>query len=136
MEIERDKIRALAGFRSALRRFLVFSEEATSDAGVTSLQYQALLAIAAAEGTMRPGDLAKELLLKSNAGVQMVDRLEALGLVARSPSPDDRRAVTIALTEKGKTLVAALAAAHLDQLSRRRKQFADILRQLKRTQAR
>jgi DNA-binding MarR family transcriptional regulator len=132
-EIDQDKIRALAGFRGALRRFLAFSEEAVSDAGVTSLQYQALLAIKAADGRMTPGDLARELLLKANAGVQMVDRLETMDLVARSPSPDDRRSVIVALTAKGDALTVGLVGVHLDNLARRRKQFAEILRQLKRT---
>ena len=133
-EIDQDQIRALAGFRDALRRFLAFSEEAASDAGVTPLQYQALLAIKAADGRMTPGDLARELLIKANAGVQMVDRLEAMDLVARSPSPDDRRSVNVALTAKGDALTLELVAAHLDNLAKRRKQFADVLRQLKRTQ--
>ena len=134
MDLDPEKIRALAGFRSALRRFLAFSEDAVSEAGITSLQYQALLAIKAADGRIALGVLTREMLLKANAAVQMVDRLAAGGLVERSQAPGDRRAVDISLTEKGDGLATRLIAQHLDQLAKRKKQFADILRQLKQTQ--
>lgn len=134
MDADQEKIRALAGFRSALRRFLAFSEDAAREAGVTTLQYQALLAIKAADGRMALGELSRELLLKANAAVQMVDRLAAMDLVSRSPSPDDRRAVNVSLTEKGDALTIRLVALHLRQLAKRKKQFADILRQLRQTQ--
>ena len=134
--MDHEKIRALAGFRAALRRFLAFSEEAAGSAGVTALQYQAMLAIKACGADAMPlGDLARELLLRSNAAVQMVDRLAAIGLVQRVPSTVDRRSVNIALTEKGEALVLKLVTLHLDQLAKRKKQFADLLRQLKQTQA-
>jgi DNA-binding MarR family transcriptional regulator len=136
MDVDREKIRALAGFRSALRRFTAFSEEATRGAGVSAQQYQAMLAVKAADGgSLQVGALASELLLKANAAVQLVDRLEAQGLVTRERSDDDRRTVRVSLTEQGDALVVRLAALHLDQLAKRRKQFADVLRQLKQTQA-
>ena len=134
MDVDQDKLEALAGFRSALRRFLAFSEEATSLAGVTPQQYQALLAVGAAR-SLNVGVFARELLLKQNAAVQLIDRLAAQGLVERVPDADDRRSVQIALTPKGRALLIRLAGLHLDQLARRKKQFADILRRLKRTQA-
>ena len=83
------QIQALAGFRNALRRFLAFSEEATAAAGVTTQQYQAMLAIKAAPtSAMAIADLAAELLLKPNSAVQLVDGplVPALGLVQRDRS--------------------------------------------------
>jgi DNA-binding MarR family transcriptional regulator len=136
MDVDQDKIRALAGFRSALRKFMAFSEEATSGAGITTQQYQAMLAIAAEpHGTMPVGELAQEMLLKPNATVQLVDRLSALGLVERGRSQADRRSVRVSLSSEGRALLMKLAAVHLDQLARRKKQFADILRRLKQTQS-
>ena len=38
----------------------------------------------------------------------LIDRLEKEGLVKRLPHPDDRRAYSICLTEKGKSLEAEL----------------------------
>jgi len=132
MAVSQRQIEALAGFRSALRRFLAFSEEAASDAGLTPQQYQALLAIKShPRGTLRLGDLADDLLLKKHGAVQLVDRMTAARLVERRPSKTDARAVHVVLTEKGDRLLMSLASSHLTQLARRKKQFADILRQLK-----
>jgi DNA-binding MarR family transcriptional regulator len=135
MQVDQDKIRALAGFRSALRRFLAFSEAAASEAGITAQQYQAMLAVAAHEGAMPQGELAQEMLLKPNATVQLVDRLAAGGLVERERSDADRRAVRVSLTDAGRVLLFKLVADHLDQLKKREKQFADVLRRLRQTRA-
>lgn len=135
MELDREKIRALASFRSGLRRFLAFSEEATRGAGVSAQQYQAMLVIKASPDTaLTVGALADEMLLKANAAVQLVDRMAASGLVARERLDTDRRAVRVSLTAEGDALLMKLAASHLDQLAKRKKQFADVLRQLKQTQ--
>jgi DNA-binding MarR family transcriptional regulator len=135
MIADREKIQALAEFRSGLRRFLAFSEEATRDAGITSQQYQAMLAInSSPDGTMTLSDLAREMLLRSNGAVQLADRLAAQGLVCRTRSESDRRSVRVSLTAKGEAVLVRLAMLHLDQLGKRKKQFAGILRQLKRTQ--
>jgi hypothetical protein len=42
--------------------------------------------------------------------------------------------VDVSLTEKGDALAVRMVAMHLNQLAKRKKQFADILRQLKQTQ--
>lgn len=132
MEIDQEQIRALAGFRSALRRFLVFSEEATRKEGVTPQQYQAILAIKARPtGSVSIGELGEELLLKSNAAAQLVDRLVKTGLVKRQNSDASVRLVLVQLTEGGESVLLRLAALHLEQLSKRKKQWADIVRQLK-----
>jgi DNA-binding MarR family transcriptional regulator len=50
---------------------------------------------------MSPSALA-EIVLRSSGGMtQILDRLEAAGLVARAADPSDRRKVTAALTPKG-----------------------------------
>jgi len=130
---DQEKIRALAEFRSALRRFLAFSEEAATAAGTSSQQYQALLAIGGAT-SLTVGALGRELLLKPNAAVQLIDRLEAQGLVARERTEGDRRAVGVTLTSEGRALLQRLAGLHLGQLAKRQKQFADVLRRLRQTQ--
>jgi len=133
MEINAKQIQALAGFRSALRRFLAFSEVASAAAGVTTQQYQALLAIKAGpSGAPAIKELAEELLLKPNSAVQLIDRLAAQGLVQRQPSVASRRSVRVSLTDKGNSVLLHLAALHIAQLNRRKKQLSEILRQLKR----
>ncbi len=120
--------RALAQFRHALRAFLAFSESATQNSGVTTQQYQALLAIKASpDESMMVRELAEELLLKHNNTVQLVDRLVEAKLVRRTPSAEDRRAVVLTLTAKGEEKIAYLAAIHFRELAMRQEELTDIL---------
>jgi DNA-binding MarR family transcriptional regulator len=66
------------------------------------------------------GDVADHLLLKHHSAVELVDRAERAGLVRRSLDPEDHRIVRLALTDDGEQRLAALAATHLDELSRLR----------------
>jgi DNA-binding MarR family transcriptional regulator len=70
------------------------------------------------------------MLLKPNGAVQLVDRLEAQGLVQRRTSPLDRRSVLVSLTHRGEQLVGALAKEHSAELMRRRPRLIDSLRSL------
>ncbi|MGE0416591.1 MAG: MarR family winged helix-turn-helix transcriptional regulator [Acetobacteraceae bacterium] len=122
----------LAGFRSALRRFLAFSESVTRAAGVTSWQYQALLVIRCHPGPgITIGNLATEMLLQHHGAVQLVDRLVRAGLAERQASPTDRRSVLVTLTERGTSLLEGLAAEHLSELLRQEPLLAESLRRLR-----
>jgi DNA-binding MarR family transcriptional regulator len=122
----------LAGFRLAMRRFLSFSEAAVKSAGITSQQYQAMLAIRASEGQeVSMKALAQEMILKPNGAVQLVDRLEALRMVQRRSAKEDRRGVLISLTELGNRVIAVLAAEHSAELVRQRPLLVESLRRLK-----
>ncbi|MBK5570925.1 MarR family transcriptional regulator [Ensifer sp. SSB1] len=104
----------LAGVRLAMRRFLASSEIELSRAGITSQQYQALLVIKTApQNRIRMRGLAEEMLMQHNGAVQLVDRLEAAGLVHRAPSPVDKRSVLVGLTVMGEAALDALARRHL-----------------------
>ena len=136
MALEQDRFKGLAGFRYALRRFLAASEEISRVAGVTPRQYQALLAIKAHEPeAMAMKDLADELLLTHHAAVQLVDRLAKADLAVRQPAPQDRRRVILGLTKKGETLVADLAAGHLDAMLEQEPLLTTSLKRLKRLRA-
>ena len=113
---------ALAGFRYAVRRFLAFSNAAAADAGLTSQQHQALLAIKGFGGTdgLSVGDLAERLLIRNHTAVELVDRLMRAGLVERSHDPADRRRVLISVSEQGEARLANLSSTHLDELRRLR----------------
>ncbi|WP_081940718.1 MarR family winged helix-turn-helix transcriptional regulator, partial [Actinomyces sp. S6-Spd3] len=54
---------------------------------------------------LTPGVLMNELLVSSGTMTNRIDRLEAKGLVERSPSPSDRRAVLVSLTVEGRKRV-------------------------------
>jgi DNA-binding MarR family transcriptional regulator len=62
---------------------------------------------------LTPGALIRQLMLSSGAMTNRLDRLEAAGLVARRPDPDDRRGVVVALTPAGRSLIDAAVADHV-----------------------
>jgi DNA-binding MarR family transcriptional regulator len=62
--------------------------------------------------------LARGANMTPQAMGELVDELEGLGLVARSPDPTDRRAKLITLTESGRQCVAA-GIDTIDDIERR-----------------
>ncbi|SRR5581483_5866287 len=77
-------------------------DEALQTANVTRAQLAALWALAEYGEPMQLGELAEYLhSVRSNA-TQMVDRLEAEGLVQRVFDPKDRRVVLVQITEEGR----------------------------------
>ena len=110
----------LAAFRHALRGFLRFSEDAAAAVGLTTQHYQAMLVLRACPDERRVtiGDLARQLFIKHNSAVGLVDRLVEEKLVLREASSADRRKVELRLTGRGRQLLAKLAAMHRAELTR------------------
>ena len=109
---------AIASFRLELRRFLAFSEAATTRAGVPPQQHQALLAIAGHAGTEPPsvGTIAEQLLIAPNSAAELVSRMVEAGLLEKTPASQDRRRAELALTHIASDLLRRLTAAHLEEL--------------------
>ena len=111
-----DYIR-LADFRHVLRKFLNFSEKSAAAEGLAPQQHQALLAIRGREaGTTTVGILAERLCLKHHTTVELVQRLEKAGLVAKRPSPSDRRAIILELLPEGEARLDRLSRSHRTEL--------------------
>jgi DNA-binding MarR family transcriptional regulator len=110
--------RALANFRYELRRFLRYSEELARGHGMTPLQYQMLLQLKGYPGRERAtvGELAERLQAKHHGVVALVTRCERAGLVIRRASVEDRRAVMVELTAKGRRALERLARLHRNEL--------------------
>lgn len=126
-----ERYRGLAEFRSALRQFVAASENICWAAGVTTQQYQVLLAIGCGPDLMSMKDLAEQLLLQPHAAVQLVNRLEKLGLVLRRPSERDRRSVIVELTPEGLDRLRSLADRHLSEMLRREPLLSSALNKLR-----
>jgi DNA-binding MarR family transcriptional regulator len=110
----------LLAFRVALRRFLAWSEEAAAAVGLTAAQHQLMIAVRGHPEPQGPtiSDLADYLLVRHHSAVGLVDRAEAIGLVARHADPVDQRAVRVRLTARGAERVESLARSHLEELRR------------------
>lgn len=114
----------LLAFRDGLRRFLRWSDDQARAVGLTGAQHQLLLAVRGHGSPPSIGDVANHLLLKHHSAVELVDRAVAAGLLERVGDPDDQRVVRLRLTSAGTRKVEALAAAHLEELSRLRDQLS------------
>ncbi|HEU5151346.1 MAG TPA: MarR family winged helix-turn-helix transcriptional regulator [Iamia sp.] len=117
-----EEYRALATFRTELRRFLAFSERVARDAGLTPQQHQMLLAV---RGHPGPGpasvsDVAAALLLRRHSATELVNRAAEAGLVVRTEDADDARRTLVVLTPAGEEVLDALSDLHRAELPRLR----------------
>lgn len=114
-----DYARLLA-FRTTLREFQRWSQERAASLGLTPAQHQLLLAVRGHAGAAGPtiGDVSRYLLVRHHTAVGLVDRAQALGLVARVPDPADHRVVRLVLTKDGRARLRSLASQHLEELER------------------
>ena len=109
----------LLAFRTGLRQFLRWSEDQAATVGLTPAQHQLLLAIRGHPDSRGPsvGELADYLCTRHHSAVQLIDRTEQLGLVARHRSgSDDRRVVRLTLTKTGQDKLTLLSTTHLEEL--------------------
>lgn len=110
----------LLRFRTALRRFLHWSEEQAREAGLTPSQHQLLLAVRGHADPAGPtmGEVADHLVLRHHSAVELVDRAQAAGLVRRCADADDHRVVRLRLTATGEDRIRRLSRLHLEELRR------------------
>ncbi|MFO1364793.1 MAG: MarR family transcriptional regulator [Burkholderiales bacterium] len=131
-ELDAGEYATLAAFRYALRSFLRFSETAAAREGLSAQHHQALLVVRAAPdgAEVTINELARQLLIKHNSAVGLVDRLVKQGLLARAPSSVDARKVNLRLTARGARVLGRLADIHRHELERVGPQLRELLRQI------
>jgi DNA-binding MarR family transcriptional regulator len=88
----------LLSIRTALRRFLRWSEDAAEAEGVSSAQYQLLVVVKGMSDESAPsiGQIAEQLLLRHHSASELVHRAEESGLVRTRPEELARLAPLIA----------------------------------------
>lgn len=82
-----------------------YSRSAERETELTGPQLWALK-ILIRQAPLRVSELARQMYLRPATVVGILDRLEAKGLVTRTRSQKDRRAVDVELTDVGRALVA------------------------------
>lgn len=70
-------------------------------------------------------ELATRLGVTKGAVTQLIVRLEAKGLVTRTPHPTDSRAIVISLTDKGKEAYTAHEEVHVQFYENLRSQLSE-----------
>lgn len=117
-KVQDQQYRALAEFRYLMRSFLRGSDAAAREAGLEPQQYQLLLAVRGlapkAEATIQA--LADRLLLRHHSVVELIDRLEKNGNVARTRSQEDRRRVIVSLLPQGARSLEHVARSRVKEL--------------------
>ena len=109
-----EEYRIIADWRSTLREFFAASKNILKHHNVTSMQYQALVAIRTSEEPegINMNGLASYLGVRHNSAVGLVNRLQTQGLVERLRSDRDRRVAHLRLTEAGESCLKELVQAH------------------------
>lgn len=77
---------------------------------ITPPRYSALVIVSLNPG-LKLTQLAKILGIARSGAVILVDALEELGYVTRDPMPEDRRAFSLAMTDKGRRDLVDITAA-------------------------
>ncbi len=96
--------RILRALRRITRALDLHSRQLAGSFGLTGPQLVCLRALDAL-GPLTPSQLARHVDLSQATVTGIIDRLEASGLVARARNADDRRRVTVRLTDPGNELV-------------------------------
>jgi len=110
--------RALSAYVKPLRASETVHSEATrtlAGEGLSASQFAVLEALYHV-GPMCLGELADKILKTSGNLTMVVGNLQKNGLVTRQPSAEDRRFVSVAITEKGRKLMARVFPVHLERI--------------------
>lgn len=112
----RDEKRALGAFVKLMRAaetVAAHTHRHLADEGLTPTQFGVLEALYHL-GPLNQRTIGKKLLKSSGNITTVVDNLEGQGLVRRRRQVEDRRFVTVELTEVGRERIAALFPRHAE----------------------
>ena len=93
--------------------------QASGTVGELSPTLAAALATVEREGPLTPSALAERERIQRPTATRVVARLEAMGLVTRTPDPSDARAAQVAITRAGATLLKRIRSRKNEYLARR-----------------
>ena len=93
-------------------------QQLREDGDLSYVQFQLLarLALDSPTGSERMTDLADGVVYSRSGLTYQAGLLEKAGLVARAPSVDDERSVTVTVTDEGRARVAKVIPGHVEVL--------------------
>ena len=106
----------------------VVEQQLREDGDLSYVQFQLLarLGLDSPTGSERMTDLADGVVYSRSGLTYQAGLLEKAGLVARAPSVDDERSVTVTITDAGATRLAQVLPGHVEVL--RQQLFAPLSR--------
>lgn len=108
-------MRAATSLMRAQQIVLARVDEALRPWGLTFARYEVLVLLTfSREGALPLGKMSDRLMLHQASVTNLVDRLEAQGLVRRVPHPTDRRTTLAELTDAGRDVVEPATRAVAD----------------------
>lgn len=84
--------------------------------GVTTTQYDVLVILKYSESGISQSELGDRRVVSRSNITGIIDRLEKLGYVLRSGSPDDRRVKYLKITRKGEDMIKKVEEKYFDSL--------------------
>ncbi len=103
-ERQQEQIRRIIyQIRRLMQAGYQYTKELNKNYQVSAPQLNCLLSLYE-KGPLPPSRIARQIMLKSSTLTGVIDRLEVKGLVKRTRSSQDRRVITIELTEAGRVL--------------------------------
>lgn len=104
-------------FWAVARRLREKSQETLAPWDITPAQWRALRVLRR-HGVMRLSELSEWLHIAPRSTTEVVDALEARGLVRRLADPGDRRATLVEVTEPGAEIIEAIRGASASEAER------------------
>jgi DNA-binding MarR family transcriptional regulator len=110
----------LAEFRRQIRQFIHFSEVTAKEHGLEPHQHQLLLAVRGLPDGVKPTirEISSRLFIQHHSAVELINRLESTGAIARHSGTGDKREVWVRLTPAGRAILRKLSLAHRMELER------------------
>lgn len=110
----------LLAFRSELRSFTRWSEQAAQTAGLTPSLHQLLLVVRGHPAPEGPtiGQAAETLHVRHHSAVELAQRAQDAGLIERIRDPLDHRQIHLQLTDHGRVQLENLTRQHLPHIKK------------------
>ena len=99
-----DGLAAVTSIIRVRQLLSIQADQALAPIDLTFSRYELLIHLYFNDGQLPMGHLGKRLQIHQTSVTTLVDKLEAQGLVRRTPHPTDRRSMIVQITAEGRAL--------------------------------